>query len=411
MGTPIVPNPRKIGLVLAGGGAKGAYHIGAWQAFCEAGIRFSAFSGTSIGALNAAILSTTGGSEARNFWEQLSIGTMAKFSKWTIPALVVAFMGHIQDSTGSLYRRPVRNSGWLICRDVALCSILIYSVISTAKNRSFVASALIALLLLSAFCGRHLFDYLNLPVVKNSVLDDLVARAPIAWNLLISPDNPFFATTVAERIIYDPLAIKFLDKFRETAPFDPKTKRRYFKRVVASLDLPVQLVSHYIQINGKTPKAAQKVIAASMALPFGLFRRVRFRRRRFIDGGLVDNAPIFPLLDLGLNAIIVVHCNPRRISLKSEKWTEERSDLALLESRLLRIQLQHDRLKSTEVGVPKRSTVKEKLNRCDILHVYPSTRLGLPIVGTLFFSKQKSEELFLRGYQDTKAALERRARL
>jgi predicted patatin/cPLA2 family phospholipase len=53
VGTPIVLNSRKVGLVLAGGGAKGAYHIGAWQAFAEAGIRFSAFSGTSIGALNA----------------------------------------------------------------------------------------------------------------------------------------------------------------------------------------------------------------------------------------------------------------------------------------------------------------------------------------------------------------------
>lgn len=42
--------PQK-GLVLGGGGAKGCYHVGAWEAFRELGIRFDAVTGTSIGAL------------------------------------------------------------------------------------------------------------------------------------------------------------------------------------------------------------------------------------------------------------------------------------------------------------------------------------------------------------------------
>jgi hypothetical protein len=261
---------------------------------------------------------------------------------------------------------------------------------------------------ISVFCGRYLFDYLNLPVAKNAVLDELVSRAPVDWSRLVNSERPFFATAVTERFVHDPLAIKFLDKFRETAPFPPKEKRRLFRRVVASLELPLELVSHYVRLNGKTPNAAQTVITASMALPFGLFRRVRFRRRRFIDGGLVDNVPIFPLLDLGLSAIIVVHCNPRPFSLGSEKWKIEEMDLAGLESRLLRIQLQQDGLKSTRDAVPERSTVRERLRGCEILEIYPSRSLGLPILGTLFFSKEKSERLFLRGYLDTKAELERR---
>jgi len=408
VGTPIVLNSRKVGLVLAGGGAKGAYHIGAWQAFAEAGIRFSAFSGTSIGALNAAILSTTGQDAAHGFWEQLSTRSTIQFSKWALPALVVALMGHIQNSTGSYYRRPIRYSLWLICRDVILCSIVIFGVLSTGNHRSLIGTTLIALFVISVFCGRYLFDYLNLPVAKNAVLDELVSRAPVDWSRLVNSERPFFATAVTERFVHDPLAIKFLDKFRETAPFPPKEKRRLLRRVVASLELPLELVSHYVRLNGKTPNAAQTVITASMALPFGLFRRVRFRRRRFIDGGLVDNVPIFPLLDLGLSAIIVVHCNPRPFSLGSEKWKIEEMDLAGLESRLLRIQLQQDGLKSTRDAVPERSTVRERLRGCEILEIYPSRSLGLPILGTLFFSKEKSERLFLRGYLDTKAELERR---
>ncbi len=41
----------KYGIVLGGGGSKGCYHVGVWQAFNEEGIEFDALSGTSIGAL------------------------------------------------------------------------------------------------------------------------------------------------------------------------------------------------------------------------------------------------------------------------------------------------------------------------------------------------------------------------
>lgn len=46
---------KKQGLVLGGGGARGCYEIGAWQAFDECGIHFDCVSGTSIGALVGAL--------------------------------------------------------------------------------------------------------------------------------------------------------------------------------------------------------------------------------------------------------------------------------------------------------------------------------------------------------------------
>ena len=47
---------KGIGLVLSGGGAKGAFQAGVWQAMCELGLaeRTRAISGTSVGAINAA---------------------------------------------------------------------------------------------------------------------------------------------------------------------------------------------------------------------------------------------------------------------------------------------------------------------------------------------------------------------
>ena len=48
-------NTSKWGLVLSGGGTKGAYEIGVWKALKKIGIPLNGISGTSIGALNAAL--------------------------------------------------------------------------------------------------------------------------------------------------------------------------------------------------------------------------------------------------------------------------------------------------------------------------------------------------------------------
>ena len=46
----------KRALVLSGGGSRGAYECGAWQALRELNVRLDGVYGTSIGALNAALV-------------------------------------------------------------------------------------------------------------------------------------------------------------------------------------------------------------------------------------------------------------------------------------------------------------------------------------------------------------------
>lgn len=48
----------KVGLVLSGGGAKGAYQVGVLKALRELGTRIDAVSGASIGALNGGVLAS-----------------------------------------------------------------------------------------------------------------------------------------------------------------------------------------------------------------------------------------------------------------------------------------------------------------------------------------------------------------
>ncbi|WP_158380884.1 patatin-like phospholipase family protein [Chitinilyticum litopenaei] len=49
----------RIALILQGGGALGAYHIGAYKALHEAGLEPDWFAGISIGAINSCILAGT----------------------------------------------------------------------------------------------------------------------------------------------------------------------------------------------------------------------------------------------------------------------------------------------------------------------------------------------------------------
>ena len=62
-----------IGLVLCGGGGRGAYQIGVWQALNELGIDryINGVSGTSAGALNAALFACGNISLAENVWTSL----------------------------------------------------------------------------------------------------------------------------------------------------------------------------------------------------------------------------------------------------------------------------------------------------------------------------------------------------
>ena len=62
---------KTYGLALEGGGAKGAYQIGAWKALREADIRFSAVSGTSVGALNGAMIVMDDLQKAEDVWNNI----------------------------------------------------------------------------------------------------------------------------------------------------------------------------------------------------------------------------------------------------------------------------------------------------------------------------------------------------
>jgi NTE family protein len=64
------------GLVLEGGGAKGAYQIGSYKALKEIGIEFNGIAGTSVGALNGAVIAQGDFDVAYEMWENIKPSTV-----------------------------------------------------------------------------------------------------------------------------------------------------------------------------------------------------------------------------------------------------------------------------------------------------------------------------------------------
>ncbi len=58
-------------VALGGGGAKGAYEVGVWRALEEEGMRYNAVSGTSVGALNGALMTMRELGTAEELWRRI----------------------------------------------------------------------------------------------------------------------------------------------------------------------------------------------------------------------------------------------------------------------------------------------------------------------------------------------------
>lgn len=64
------------GVVLEGGGAKGAYQIGVWKALIKNNIKIKGVAGVSVGALNAALIAMGNYELAENIWTNIKYSTI-----------------------------------------------------------------------------------------------------------------------------------------------------------------------------------------------------------------------------------------------------------------------------------------------------------------------------------------------
>lgn len=75
---------KNVGLVLEGGGVKGAYELGALIALTERGYTFHSVTGTSIGALNGAVMASQGVEKLAGYWEEAKYCPVFDFDDDTV---------------------------------------------------------------------------------------------------------------------------------------------------------------------------------------------------------------------------------------------------------------------------------------------------------------------------------------
>jgi len=63
------------GLVLGGGGSRGAYEVGVWKALIELNIDISSVVGTSIGAINSAFICSNNYNDLEELWLSIDFST------------------------------------------------------------------------------------------------------------------------------------------------------------------------------------------------------------------------------------------------------------------------------------------------------------------------------------------------
>lgn len=209
----------KIGLVLAGGGARGAYQIGAWKAFRELGLdkKIVAYSGASVGSLNAALFAMDDYDSAYNIWMSLNRDSLFNIEK-------------------KLYKRVLKEK----------------------------------------------LDFFNRGVFDTSELEQLIDQS-IDFDKVRKKDV-FVATTHLgdeKSTFFDLLRTNYL---------------HYLKS---------ENQTRYQNLNELNDNDIKNTLLASCAIPV-VFKPIKIGDKTYYDGGLLDNAPYQPLVDIGCEIIVVI---------------------------------------------------------------------------------------------------------
>lgn len=209
---------KKIGLCFTGGGARGAYQIGAAQALKDIGIykNISAFSGSSIGAANMAVITSTSIEKARDIW-------------FNIP------------------------------KDALTLSEPIITKLKKDKLKTL---------------DNGIFTMESL----NNIMIDVIDHETLK-------DKDVFVTVseIGEitKSIFEVVKSSY---------------KHYIKKDSKVIYVPLKILNREDQI---------KAVTASCSIP-GVFPAITNENKKYYDGGVFDNTPIRPLIDIGCTEVIVI---------------------------------------------------------------------------------------------------------
>lgn len=277
---------KDIGLVLCGGGALGAYQMGAWRAIKEAGLekRITGVSGTSIGACNTAIFCNGDLEKGERIWKEAEQKDLTYPNNHEIQAV-------LKEKLDEITFDNMKSNVLKIKDDIK-------DILSKDKRRE--EREMEDLVAKREHDGEE----------EDATFVDHLGRS-FSW-FYDNVKTAVFSQEGIEKIIDEKITLtggRFdkLDLFCAATVLGEKVEPLYFCW------------------NGRSPEEIKNAILASAAIPVAFNERV-VDGKTCVDGGLVDNRPIKPLYDLGYRKFIVVNLdNEKNFLLKREMKEVEKT--------------------------------------------------------------------------------------
>jgi predicted acylesterase/phospholipase RssA len=453
----VVEQAIRRGLVIAGGGAKGAYAFGCLLALRRRRYKFDVVAGTSAGALNAAIWATGRWRLGWKLWSNLSFASTYPVRDPRIRHLPSI----LQRSLGGLFftarvvltaisnipvSRPIRIVASLLL--AVLYCVLVLHVPALSKERGmWVPVAFLGLMLFLGLSQRltHRFMLFDVPLGFTAMI--------VAWPLtgVVSPSWPVvgvltvivtaflvllgFHVLVAS-IVYLSEGTTFLENTplgkhltdlcceatfraptyatvaRLVKVFDPDDEKwwsmdgyalegKYSSSYIWQPALRPEWIPEYLLISELTAADQKLALLASAALPLGIVPSVTIRSTEYVDGGIADNLPVYPCLGHNVDEIFVIALEPESSgnseAVSPRRWSNIQRLLELAAWPLP--ESRSGNFESIKNVPPKRIPLRPPPAWPSVKVFRPDNSLGW--LATLNFRSAYARGLMRRGYQDT----------
>jgi hypothetical protein len=421
------------GVVLCGGGGKGAYQIGSILALFDLGITdFSGIAGTSVGGLNAVLLhrlvtELTEGREKRRsnalqIWSSISRSKVFGGSWGMALKLVLFFFYVVLRAVPTIMNilQDDEHRFWSLIENACVKTASWRGAFSSNRAKNLIrllATVLTSSLQLTLYAGSLLFiiiPFLDNARIKNFFgvfIQACFGSRPVAGLVLLLIG---FALCIIGAVVWSRLNVFSFGLGLNTKPLAYSIKSALDGWSPSARQLPVYCTlasweyrristmgAKRVSITGSWKKVyspfympvdladkefAERMLLSTTALPF-VFAGPD-AKAGFVDGGVVDNTPIAALSPHKPKCVLIVFLNHQ----------------ALRNDSLLRHDIRKQLLRQQELEGRRRELepdVERWISSVQFLRIVPSRNIGGLIWGTMNFSTSKARRLIYLGYTDT----------
>lgn len=350
---------RDWGLVLAGGGGKGAYEIGAWKALLERKqLRISAVSGTSVGALNAALFSAGSLGKAETIWgEQIDQEVV----------LTPDFF-QSEEAIHKLRETIKENKEWLAEWSELGKIVEITADLPWGKHPKIKLPWIL-------YPGI-LFPGIVYPWALRGKRE-LIHGLEEVFEQPLSTSVAWFIGRMIQKGVFSREGLSQIILKNDILP---QVMRSEIDCYATCYNLSTQSAEYFL-LQKYREQDMLDILLASSALPL-IFPPQKIRGQKYWDGGLKDNVPIRPLYEAGYRKMLVVHLDQEDADLFSGTAQNfQKTDLVFAQE--------------TQLRYPDATLV----------HFYPQKSLS-GFLGMLDFHPRTIHRKMKQGYTETKKRLE-----